>query len=68
MSPRRGEGARAPVDRLEKLKQRLKNTRVYYSTPNPQSDYQMDIDEADDDFRWMIYEIERLREELSRRP
>jgi hypothetical protein len=49
------------VDRLDKLKERLQKARVYYSFPNPQADYQMDIVDAEDDFRWMIYEIERLR-------
>jgi len=50
-----------PADRLDALKDRLKAARVYYSIPNPRSDYQMDIEDAIDDFRWMIYEIERLR-------
>ncbi len=53
-------------DRLERLKERLKEAKVYYSLPNPRSDYQMDIADADDDFRWMIYEIERLRAALPR--
>lgn len=56
-----------PIDRLDKLKERLKRARVYDSIPNPSADYQMDILDADDDFAWMIYEIERLREELARR-
>lgn len=56
-----------PVDRLELLKDRLKRARIYYSIPNPRSEYQMDVESADDDFRWMIYEIERLREELAGR-
>lgn len=55
------------ADRLDGLKSRLKSVRVYYSTPNPRSDYQMDIEDAIDDFRWMIYEIERLRAALAER-
>ena len=53
-------------DRLDGLRERLKKGKVYYSVPNPRSDYQMDIDDAEDDFRWMIYEIERLRAALAK--
>ncbi len=54
-------------DRLEELKEKLNKVKVYYSVPNPRSDYQMDIQEAGDDFGWMVYEIERLRAELAKR-
>ncbi len=54
-------------DRLEELKEKLNTVKVYYSVPNPRSDYQMDIQEAGDDFGWMIYEIERLRAALAKK-
>ena len=53
-------------DRLEVPKEKLNRAKVYYSVPNPRSDYQMDIEDARDDFGWMIYEIERLRGELAK--
>jgi hypothetical protein len=58
---------KAKRDRLEELRERLTKVKVYYSVPNPRSDYQMDIEDAGDDFGWMIYEIERLRGELAKR-
>ncbi len=54
-------------DRLEELKEKVNKVKVYYSVPNPRSDYQMDIEDASDDFAWMIYEIERLRAELAKK-
>ena len=54
-------------DRLDGLKEKLKKSKVYYSVPNPRSDYQMDIDDAGDDFGWMVYEIERLRAALAKK-
>ncbi len=50
-------------DRLNHIKKRLKQSKVYYSRYSPRSDMMYEIDEADDDLSWMIYEIERLREE-----
>jgi len=50
-------------DRLDYIKKRLKQSKVYYSRYSPSSDMLYEIDEADDDLSWMIYEIERLREE-----
>jgi hypothetical protein len=61
---RKGTG---PRDRLEDLKEKIKKVKVYYSVPNPRADYQMDIQEAGDDFGWMIYEIERLRAALAKK-
>ena len=52
-------------DRLELIKKRLKRHRVYYSSYNPKSDYLHDIEDAADDLMWLVYEVERLREELS---
>jgi len=48
---------------LNHIKKRLKQCKVYYSRYSPRSDMMYEIDEADDDLNWMIYEIERLREE-----
>ena len=50
-------------DRLEYIKKRLKQSKVYYSRYSPHSDMLYEIDDADEDLSWMIYEIERLREE-----
>jgi hypothetical protein len=50
-------------DRLNHIRKRLKQCKVYYSRYSPRSDMMYEIDEADDDLSWMIYEIERLREE-----
>ena len=52
-------------DRLEGIKARLKSARIYYSIPNRQSTYLMDVEDAGDDLAWMIYEIERLRTALA---
>jgi regulator of replication initiation timing len=50
-------------DRLEHVKKKIKQAEVYYSRYNPRSDMMYDIEEARDDIRWLVYEIERLREE-----
>jgi hypothetical protein len=50
-------------DRLSLIKNRLKKSKVYYSRYSPSSDMMYEVDEADDDANWMVYEIERLREE-----
>ena len=51
-------------DRLEYLKKKIRRRKVYYSSYNPHSDFMQDIEDAREDFLWMLYEIERLREEL----
>ena len=51
------------VDRLEAIRRRMSKNKVYYSAYNPGADYLHDIEDAGEDFLWMIYEIERLREE-----
>ncbi|UCF98035.1 MAG: hypothetical protein JSV89_00515 [Spirochaetaceae bacterium] len=50
-------------DRLNHIKRRLQKSKVYYSRYNPRSDMMYEVDEAGDDLKWMMYEIERLREE-----
>lgn len=53
-------------DRLNQLRNKIKNQRLFYSRYNPGSDLLYDVEEADEDFRWMIHEIERLRLENER--
>jgi hypothetical protein len=50
-------------DRLKHIIKHVNQARVYYSRYSPRSELMYEVDEADDDVRWMIYEIERLREE-----
>ena len=50
-------------DRLTVIKDKKKNSTVYYSKYNPASELMYDIEEADEDFLWMVYEIERVRNE-----
>jgi hypothetical protein len=50
-------------DRLSNIKRRLKKSKVYYSRYSPRSDMMYEVDDADEDLNWMVYEIERLREE-----
>jgi hypothetical protein len=50
-------------DRLSHIKKKLKKSRVYYSRYSPRSEMMYELDEADEDLNWMVYEIERLREE-----
>jgi hypothetical protein len=52
------------MDRLEYIKNRLKKNRVYYSAFNPKAEYLHDIEDAGEDMQWLIYEVERLRDEL----
>jgi hypothetical protein len=54
-------------DRLEIIRAKLRKCKVYYSRYSPRSELMYEIEEAEEDVRWMIYEIERLREELRRR-
>jgi hypothetical protein len=51
-------------DRLNHIKKRLKKSKLYYSRYSPRSDMMYEVDEADEDVHWMVYEIERLREEV----
>ena len=50
-------------ERLTVLKDKKKRNNIYYSSYNPASDLMYDIEDGNEDFLWMIYEIERLREE-----
>ncbi|MCD6123353.1 MAG: hypothetical protein J7K04_16085 [Spirochaetales bacterium] len=50
-------------DRLKVIKAKKKKNNIYYSSYNPASDLMYDIEDGNEDFLWMIYEIERLREE-----
>jgi len=50
-------------DRLNHIKKRLEKSKLYYARYSPRSDMMYEVDEADDDVNWMVYEIERLREE-----
>jgi hypothetical protein len=53
-------------DRLEFIRDRLSRSRVYYSRYNPRAELMYDVEDAEEDVRWMIYEIERLRALLPR--
>jgi hypothetical protein len=48
-------------DRLEYIRDRLSRSRVYYSRYNPHVELMYEVEDAEEDVRWMIYEIERLR-------
>ncbi len=50
-------------DRLEYIKKKREKGKIYYSAYNPGSELLYDIEDADEDINWMIYEIERLRRE-----
>jgi RecJ-like exonuclease len=49
------------IDRLEHIRNRLKRSKVYYSRYNPSADLLYEVEDAEEDVRWMLYEIERLR-------
>ena len=50
-------------DRLAFIKEKREKNNIYYSRYNPKSELLYDIEDANEDFSWMIYEIERLRRE-----
>jgi regulator of replication initiation timing len=50
-------------DRLIHIKKRMKKSKVYYSRYSPRAELLYEVDEADEDLKWMVYEIERLRGE-----
>jgi hypothetical protein len=50
-------------DRLLHIRNKLKDRKVYYSSYNPRATYMYDVEDAEDDFLWLIYEVERLRAE-----
>jgi uncharacterized small protein (DUF1192 family) len=51
-------------DRLTYIEKKLASRRVYYSAYNPRSSYLYDVEDADEDIRWLVSEVERLRAEL----
>lgn len=51
-------------DRLEAIREKLKNRQTIYKIYNPKADYLFDIENADEDIAWLIYEIEQLRKKL----
>jgi len=54
-------------DRLEYIRHKLKNRKVYYSRYSPRSELFYEIEDADEDMNWLVYEVERLRAESARR-
>ena len=47
-------------DRLERIRRLLKERKAYWSAYNPGSPYLYDVEEAGDDIRWLLSEVERL--------
>jgi hypothetical protein len=43
----------------------LKKSKMYYGRYSPRAEMLYEVDEADEDVKWMVYEIERLREKNS---
>jgi hypothetical protein len=56
------------VEKFEKLFKRRKRNKnqLCWITYNPQAEYSFDIENAEEDVEWMIYEIKRLKEENMR--
>ncbi len=52
-------------DRLEYIRKRMKDRKVYYSSYNPSSSYLYDVEDAEEDMLWLISEVEKLRGELA---
>ncbi len=55
-------------DRLEELESKLtrrkrRGSQLYWFTYNPGAEFNYDVSDADEDIRWMIHEIRRLRDE-----
>lgn len=50
-----------PADRLAVIEAKLKNARVYYSRYSPSAAFMYDVEDAEEDVRWLIYEVGRLR-------
>jgi len=48
-------------DRLEHIRKKLRDSKVYYSRYSPRAEMMYELEEAGDDILWMIHEIERLR-------
>ncbi|MBN1700100.1 MAG: hypothetical protein JW881_21495 [Spirochaetales bacterium] len=56
------------ITKFEKLFKRRKRNKnqLCWITYNPLSEYNFDIENAEEDVEWMIYEIKRLKEENER--
>ena len=55
-------------DRLKELEQKFerkkrRGNRLCWIKYNPSAEYSYDVEDADEDFRWMVYEIKQLKEE-----
>ncbi|MFP4618577.1 MAG: hypothetical protein ACLFMZ_07000 [Spirochaetaceae bacterium] len=62
MSEEKEEDRLEKVEELFKRKKKWKN-QLCWIKYNPLADYKYDIQNAEEDFEWMVYEIKRLREE-----
>jgi hypothetical protein len=53
------------LERIEKLLEHKKNqnSRLSWITYNPRADYGFDVQDAEEDVAWMVWEIKRLRRE-----
>jgi hypothetical protein len=56
------------IEKFEKLFKRRKRNKnqLCWITYNPRAEYSFDIENAEEDVEWMIYEIKRLKEENMR--
>jgi hypothetical protein len=52
-------------ERIRSIKNKRIGKQILYKSPNQNADYGFDIFDGDEDFDWMIYEIERLMAENS---
>jgi len=50
-------------DRLSVIKDKRKGKQLLYKSRNKYAEYGFDLFDADEDFDWMLYEIEKLRNE-----
>ena len=48
-------------DRLDYIRRKIKNKRLYYGSYNPRSTFLYEVEDAEDDVLWLIAEVERLR-------
>ena len=62
MEANEGDDRLKRVEELFERKMKWKNQLCWIKF-NPQAIYKYDIQNAEEDFEWMIYEIKRLREE-----
>jgi len=62
MEEENGEDRLKKVEELFERKKRWKN-QLCWIKYNPEAIYKYDIQNAEEDFKWMLYEIKRLRDE-----